>query len=162
MVSLTQWTRVWANFHKQWWAEKPGVLPAVHSITKSRTWLSDWTTTTNALEYCVGLSHASTWIGHRHTHTASLLNTPPTSHLIAPLWVATEHQAELLCHLLRILHMVMYMFPCYSLNSSHSITQLRESLGNANHNMLPLTLNKPLMLWFLLHSHSAPATLVPG
>ena len=51
--------------------------------------------TTNALEYCVGFSHTSTWISHRYTHTPSFLNAPPTSHLITPLWVATEHQAEL-------------------------------------------------------------------
>ena len=35
-------------------------------------------------------------------------------------------------HLLSILHMVMYMFPCYSLNSSHSFLE-RHLLKNTKH-----------------------------
>ena len=70
-------------------------------------------------QYCSGFCHASTWISHRYTYSPSLLNLPPMStpsHLCRLL-----HSVELnsLCHTanshwLSILHMVMYMFPCYS------------------------------------------------
>ena len=42
MAPLTQWTWVWANSRRWWRTEKPGCA-AVHGITKSQTWLSDWT-----------------------------------------------------------------------------------------------------------------------
>ena len=45
MASLTQWTRVWTNSRRQWRTGKPGVLQSM-GVTKSRTWLSSWTTTT--------------------------------------------------------------------------------------------------------------------
>ena len=41
MASLTQWTWVRASSRSWWWTGKPG--PAVHGVTKSWTWLSDWT-----------------------------------------------------------------------------------------------------------------------
>ena len=41
MATLTQWTWDWASSGR-WWTGKPGV-PGVHGITKSWTWLSDWT-----------------------------------------------------------------------------------------------------------------------
>ena len=31
-----------------------------------------------ALQFCVAFCHTSTWISHRYTHVASLLNLPPT------------------------------------------------------------------------------------
>ena len=37
-----QWTWVWASFRNWWWTGKPGVL-AIHRVSNSRTWLSDWT-----------------------------------------------------------------------------------------------------------------------
>ena len=42
MVSLIQWTWVWANA-RRWWTRKPGVLKSME-VTKSRTRLSDRTT----------------------------------------------------------------------------------------------------------------------
>ena len=42
MASLTWWARVWASSRSWWWTGKPGVLHAVHGVTKSQTWLSDW------------------------------------------------------------------------------------------------------------------------
>ena len=41
MASLIQWTWLWANSWRQWRTEHP----AVHEVAKSRTWLSEWTTT---------------------------------------------------------------------------------------------------------------------
>ena len=41
MVSLTQWTWVWASSGSWWWTGKPGVLQSIGS--QSRTWLSNWT-----------------------------------------------------------------------------------------------------------------------
>ena len=45
MVGWTQWTWVWASSGR-WWRTKGIWHAAVHGITKSWTWLSDWTTTT--------------------------------------------------------------------------------------------------------------------
>ena len=44
MASLTQWTWVWASSWSWWWTEKPDVLESMG--LQSRTWLTDWTTTT--------------------------------------------------------------------------------------------------------------------
>ena len=41
MVSPTQWTWVCVNSGSWCWTGRPGVL--VHGVTKSRTWLSNWT-----------------------------------------------------------------------------------------------------------------------
>ena len=66
---------------------------------------------------CCSFCHTSTRITQRYAYVPSLLNLPPT-----PLGC---HRAPiyLLCHTadshgLSILHMVMYMFQCYSLNLS--------------------------------------------
>ena len=42
MASLTQWTWFWANSRRWWRTGKPGMLQSM-GVTKSRTWLSDWT-----------------------------------------------------------------------------------------------------------------------
>ena len=47
-----------------------------------------------ALQYCTGFCCTLTWIRHRYTYVPSLLNLPPTSHSILPLWVVIEHQCE--------------------------------------------------------------------
>ena len=49
-----------------------------------------------------------------YAHMPSL-SLPPTSHPIPLLKFVTEHQAELPA--LSVLHMLMYIFHCYSLNS---------------------------------------------
>ena len=46
---------------------------------------------TIALQYCVDFCHTSRWISRRYTYVPSLLNFPPTSLLILPLSVVTEH-----------------------------------------------------------------------
>ena len=45
MVSLTQWTGVWASSKRWWRTGKPGVLQPMES--QSRTWLSNWITKTS-------------------------------------------------------------------------------------------------------------------
>ena len=40
-ASLTQWTWFWTSSESWWWTWKPGAV--LHGVTKSRTWLSDWT-----------------------------------------------------------------------------------------------------------------------
>ena len=42
MASLTWWTWVWASSGCWWWTRKPGVLQ-FYVVTKSHTWLYDWT-----------------------------------------------------------------------------------------------------------------------
>ena len=42
MSSSTRWTWVWATSRSWWWKEKAWCA-AVHGVSKSQTWLSDWT-----------------------------------------------------------------------------------------------------------------------
>ena len=77
---------------------------AVRRFTKSRTWLSNWTE-------LIPMSPPS-WIS---------LSPPTASHtsrLSQSLGLSSLHQTAN-SHWLTILHMVVYMFPCYSLHSSH-------------------------------------------
>ena len=73
--------------------------------------------------HCISFCHISTWISHRYTHVPSLLSLSPTSHPIPLLSRVREHQVWApVCHTanslwLSILHLVVYMFPCYSLDS---------------------------------------------
>ena len=80
-----------------------------------------------ALQYRAGFCHASTWLSHRYTYVTSLLKPPPITHpsQLSQSTVLSSH-SNLLCHTanshsLYILHVVTYMFPCYSLNSSHTV-----------------------------------------
>ena len=73
-----------------------------------------------ALQCCVGFWYTLTWISHKYTYVPALLNLLPTLYSIPPLQVVTEYQI-MLCStfpLATYLHMVMYIFWCYSLNSS--------------------------------------------
>ena len=80
------------------------------------------------LQYCIDFCHTTMWISHMYTYISSLLNLPPTSHPIPPLWVIAEHQVELPVlysnFLLSVLQMVMCVFQCYTLNSSHPLFPL--------------------------------------
>ena len=51
MASLTQWTWVWVSSRSWWCTGRPGMLHAVHGITKNRTWLSNWTELTIQKNY---------------------------------------------------------------------------------------------------------------
>ena len=108
---------------RAWWA-------AVHVVTKSWTWLSDFTFTFHinwrliTLQYCSGFSHTLTWISHRCTCVS---HPEPPSHLpplpipqgcpSAPTLSALFHASNL--DWSSISHMIIYMFHCYSLRSSH-------------------------------------------
>ena len=46
MASRTRWTWVWVDSESWWWK---AWRAAIHGVTKSRTWLSDWTELNNAL-----------------------------------------------------------------------------------------------------------------
>ena len=61
---------------------------AVYGVAKSWTRLSDWTND------CVGFCQTSTWISHRYTYVPSLLNLPPTTLPIPPLYVVAEPCSE--------------------------------------------------------------------
>ena len=87
-----------------------------------------------ALKHCVSFCHTSAWVNNmKHEYIPSLLKTP--SHLsVHPTPLGCHrgcHSTGLssLCHtanshFLSILHMVMCMFPCYSLSSSHPLLTL--------------------------------------
>ena len=70
-------------------------------------------------------SQTSTWISHRYTYVPSLRRPFPlhpsrlsqNTGLSSLFYTANSH-------LLSVLHMVMCMFQCYSLSSSHSVLPL--------------------------------------
>ena len=73
-----------------------------------------------ALKYCVVFCHSSTWINRPHTYGPSLLSLPPTPFHPSSWSQSTgfELPVSYSKSSLSVLHMVMYMFPCYSLNPS--------------------------------------------
>ena len=88
----------------------------------------DWVTFpfTFALQYCVGFCHISTRISYRSMYVPPA----PNFHPILPLPVVRDHWIWAPCAIQKtfigylILHMVMYMFQCCSLNSSHPFLPL--------------------------------------
>ena len=82
-----------------------------------------------ALQCCIGFCHTSTWISHKYTYVPSLLilwssfPLPTPSHPsrlyrapdLSSLWYTVNF------HWLSVLHVVMYIFLCYYLNSSHPL-----------------------------------------
>ena len=72
-----------------------------------------------ALQYCIGSCHTKTWISPKYPYTPSILNLHPLPHL-SPIgchgalgWVPYVISNFPLA----VLHMVMCMFYCWSLNS---------------------------------------------
>ena len=71
----------------------PGVGDRQEGLACCDSWGHKESDTTERLNwtYCVGFFHISTWISHRYTYFPSLLNLPPTSSPIPPLYIVTEH-----------------------------------------------------------------------
>ena len=96
-----------------------------------------------ALKYYVGFCHTSAWISHRYTHVPSL-NLPPTAHHIPSLLLSEGPSLSSLnqtanSHWLPALHIVMCMFPLYSLHSSHPLcAPLTVSIGLFSMSASPL------------------------
>ena len=59
MASSTQWTQVWASSKSFWWTKKAGVLQSM-GVTKSCTWLSNWSELTKVNVFIVTQSLQST------------------------------------------------------------------------------------------------------
>ena len=77
-----------------------------------------------ALQSRLGFCHTSPWISHRYTYVPSILNLLPPSHPIRPHRLSQSTGLSFLCytatsHELSVSHMFMYIFQCYSCNSSH-------------------------------------------
>ena len=83
-----------------------------------------------ALQCYVGFCHTTMWIGHVYTYiTPCWASFPPHPHPSS----LGHHSTELcsLCYIaasyyLSILHMVMYIYQCYSLNLSHPLCSLHD------------------------------------
>ena len=84
---------------------------AVHGIAKSWTWLSDWT----ELNWYMCLPQPE-FPSHLHSHPI-LLCCSRTLALGALLHASNSHWSS-------ILHLIMHMFQCYSLKSSHPLLLL--------------------------------------
>ena len=117
MASPTRWKWVWVNSWSWWWTGRPGVLQRVRH---------DWATELNwiPLQYCGGFCHTFTWISHGctcvpHPDPPSHLppNPIPKGHPSAPALSTLSHASSL--DWWSISHMIIYMFQCYSLKSSH-------------------------------------------
>ena len=74
------------------------------------------------LQYGDDFCCTSTWISHRYTYVPSLLNLPffspshPSRLSLSTSFVSLNHIANFPC--LSALHMIIYVFQCYSLKSS--------------------------------------------
>ena len=55
MASPTWWIWVWVSSGNWWWTGKPGCA-AAHGVTKSQTWLSEWTELHWYITECQGLN----------------------------------------------------------------------------------------------------------
>ena len=78
------------------------------------------------LQYCSGFCHTLTWISHGFTcvpHPDPPSHLPPQpiplGHPSAPALSTLSHASNLDWQ--SISHMIIYMFQCYSLNSSHPL-----------------------------------------
>ena len=79
-----------------------------------------------ALKYCVGFCHTQTKISHKYTYvppywTSLLPPTPSHPYRLSqsPSLRSLSHMAT--SHCLSVLDVVVYMFLCYSLHSSHPL-----------------------------------------
>ena len=114
MASLTRWTWVWVNSGSWWWTGGPGVL----------RWRSKESDTTEQLNWSE--LNWTTWIGHRDTYLPwSWTPSHLPSHFIRLRCPRARTLGALLhasnSHWSSVLDMVMYMFQCYSLKSSHPL-----------------------------------------
>ena len=104
----------------------------VHGVAKSRTQLSDFHFLSLTLQYCDGFCHTSTWICHMPMCVSSFLKSLPPSLPTPSLQAVTEHWLCVFCithqiptgclfYVFLYMFMLMYMFQCYSLKSSHPL-----------------------------------------
>ena len=71
------------------------------------------------LQYYDNFCHTSIYISHRHTFILCILNPPPSHPTPPGCHRAPAMGASHIKHAQFILHIVIYMFQCYSLKSSH-------------------------------------------
>ena len=123
----------WENPLKKGKATHSSILAwRIPWTAKNRTWLSDFHFLSLTLQYCDGFCCTWTWICHTHTCVSSLLKSLPTSLPSPSLQAVTEHWLCIFCIIHQIptgclfyiflyMFMLMYMFQCYSLKSSHPV-----------------------------------------
>ena len=100
----------------------PGIKPRSPAWQAILFFFPNWRLIT--LQYCGGFCHTFTWISHGCTcvhhpeHPSHLsLHPIPLGHSNAPALSTLSHASDL--NWRSISHMIIYMFQCYSLKSSH-------------------------------------------
>ena len=99
---------------------KPGAMRRVFFFVSFLNWRII------ALQCCDGFCHTSTWFSHRYIYAPPSWTSLPLPIPSHPSRLSQSTRFSSLCHTanshwLSILHMVMYMFQCYSLYSSHPL-----------------------------------------
>ena len=146
MTSPTQWTWVLVNSGSWWWTGRPGMLWFMGLQRVRHYWATElnwteysiiYTCITSSLfyfmyfswrlitlQYCSGFCHTLIWISHGFTcvpHLEPLSHLPshpiPLGHPSAPVLSTLSHALNLDWR--SVPHMIIYMFQCYSLRSSH-------------------------------------------
>ena len=78
-----------------------------------------------AIQYCDGFCHTSTWVSHRYislpSWTSLLPPSPPQPSRLSQSTSLGFPASYSKLPWLSVLHMVTYMFQCYSLKSSHPL-----------------------------------------
>ena len=75
-----------------------------------------------ALQYCSGFCHVSAWMSHWYTYVPSHLPPHPTRETVTEPQVWAPCITQQISTGCLVLHMVMCMFQCYSLNSFHPLS----------------------------------------
>ena len=133
MASLTQWTCIWVNWEIV--KDREAWRAAVHGVIKSRTWLSNWTTSL-ALQVgefsgtCSMRAHSAKGIKLWLTRAVvAWYFRPALPPPVAICWYYRSNtHTEFMCHCLKLVFGMLFSFFSASLNfTQHLISYIMNS-----------------------------------